>query len=92
MQSNLNLYSLGRFFLALGLAFCLIMAGSVGPTNEALADGGGPDTAIIKDTSLGRGHTGDSVDDEGGLESVPGTTEESLTEWALKQLFSYWIP
>jgi len=89
MQSNVTLYTLGRFFLALGIAFCLIIAGSVGPANEAMADGGGPDTITIIDTLLGGSSVENPVtietslvDDD--LGSAPNTTQETLAKWALK--------
>lgn len=90
MQSKLTLYSLGRFFLALGIAFCLIIAGTVGPANEAMADGGGLDTLTKLDTLLGSGYTSDSVNDNDELASVPGTAPGLLTEWALILSSSFW--
>ena len=99
MQSNVTLYSLGRFFLALGIAFCLIVAGTVGPANEAMADGGGLDTLISNDTSLGGSPledpavtTGTSLAGDGVTESAPSSTQEAFAEWVLKLSLFFWTP
>ena len=92
MQSRVNLYTVGRFFVALGIAFCLIMAGSAGPANQAMADGGGLDTLTKLDTTLVSDRTVDSVADNDQLASVTGTEPGILTEWALNLFLFFWIP
>ncbi len=96
MCSNANLYTLGRFCLALSLAICLVMAGTVGPANQVYADGGADDTIIRIDT-----HTGGSPAEgpatteasfaaDGGDEAASSTSEETVKEWASKLSWLSW--
>jgi hypothetical protein len=51
-MSNSTKFTAGRFLVALCFAVCLITFGTVGPANEAHADGGALDT-ITRWDSLG---------------------------------------
>lgn len=98
MRSNVNLFTLGRFCLALCLAICLVVAGTVGPANQAYAEGGGNDTIIAIDTILGGSPAEGPTTTEasslasGGGEAAPSTTEEAVKQWASKLSWLLWTP